>query len=72
MHLIAQMYNIYDMSTYTLWQAHNAGGGDESTRCGGTERVAGGHIMPVAVMVAPAVGGQEDASHGWRGSGQPH
>ena len=33
----------------------------------GTETVAGGHIMLVAMMVAPAVGGREDASRGWRG-----
>ena len=31
---------------------------------GGTERVGGGHIMPVAVTVAPAVGGTERVDGG--------
>ena len=29
----------------------------KASAVGGTETVVGGHIMPVAVMVAPAVGG---------------
>ena len=37
--------------------AHNAGGGDESTRCQCDREVAGGHIMLLVDMRAPAVGG---------------
>ena len=46
------------------WRAHNAGGCDGGTRCrrDGSIQASGGHEMPVAVMLAPAVGGTERVS----------
>ena len=44
----------------------------EATAVSVAERVGGRHIMPVAVMVAPAVCGTGGCKPGTRGSVRPH
>ena len=48
------------------WRARDAGGRDGGTcsRRDGRMQAGGGHIMPVATMVASAVGGVERAGGG--------
>ena len=62
MHLIAQMYNIYNIHkhTLTLTGVHVMQVAEiRASVDGGVETAAGGHIMPAAERTAPDVGGTE-------------